>query len=159
MLQVHFSLLSNSLFMHLQEVQLLQCYGRMKRMPVCAGTLPPVQKAVLCLLPTLAPADAPALWPDFLSTLLDLLRPELLPSEGPGPADAGRARGGGGGEAASAGDRCGGRVVCGVRPIRPAHHVQYIIACTVSHRKSETRDGVCSQAVRSVRDKQWVNLL
>lgn len=80
--------------------------------PVRAGTLPPVQKAVLCLLPTLAPADAPALWPDFLGALLGLLRPELLASEGPGPADAGRARGGGGGKAASAGDRCGGWAVC-----------------------------------------------
>lgn len=72
-----------------------------------AGTLPPVQKAVLGLLPTLAPADAPALWPDFLGTLLDLLRPELLTAAGGASPDAGKGRGGGGtsGEVPGLGDR------------------------------------------------------
>ena len=67
-----------------------------------------MQKAVLCLLPTLAPVDALALWPDFLNTLLDLLRPELLTAAAPASPDAARARGGGGGGAsdvASPGDR------------------------------------------------------
>ena len=65
-----------------------------------AGTLPPVQKAVLCLLPNLAPADAPALWPDYLSALLDLLRPEQLAAAAPDAAP-GRAC-----EEGVGGDRC-----------------------------------------------------
>ena len=45
-----------------------------------------MQKAVLCLLPSLAPVDAPALWPDYLSALLDLLRPEQLAAATPDAA-------------------------------------------------------------------------
>ena len=51
----------------------------MKQFPLpCAGTLPPVQKAVFSLLPTLAPAELPQLWPDLLQLLLNLLRPHQL---------------------------------------------------------------------------------
>ncbi|KAK9834027.1 hypothetical protein WJX81_004391 [Elliptochloris bilobata] len=72
------------------------------------GTLPPVQKAVLCLLPTLAPADAPALWADYLSTLLDLLRPELLTAGPPGPPDVARGRAGAACESSIGSNRDGG---------------------------------------------------
>jgi hypothetical protein len=43
-----------------------------------AGMLPPVQKAVFSLLPSLAPAELPQLWPDLLQLLLNLLRPRQL---------------------------------------------------------------------------------
>lgn len=59
-----------------------------------------MQKAVLCLLPNLAPVDAPALWPDYLSALLDLLRPEQLAAATPDAAP-GRAC-----EEGVGGDRC-----------------------------------------------------
>ena len=59
-----------------------------------------MQKAVLCLLPNLAPAGAPALWPDYLSALLDLLRPEQLAVGSPDAAP-GRAC-----DEAAGGDRC-----------------------------------------------------
>lgn len=44
----------------------------------CAGTLPPVQKAVFTLLPSLGPTQLPQLWPDLLQLLLNLLRPQAL---------------------------------------------------------------------------------
>ena len=45
-----------------------------------AGTLPPVQKNALLAFPALAPVDQESLWPDYLTSLLRLLRPgQLLP--------------------------------------------------------------------------------
>ena len=59
----------------------------------CAGTLPPVQRAVLNLLPSLAPTEVPQLWPDLIQLHLNLLQPQHLPSQaslaaGPAETDA-----------------------------------------------------------------------
>lgn len=47
----------------------------------CTGTLPPVQRAVLTLLPNLAPTELPQLWPDLIQLHLNLLQPQHLPSQ------------------------------------------------------------------------------
>lgn len=50
--------------------------------PWCGtGTLPPVQRAVLTLLPNLAPAELPQLWPDLIQLHINLLQPQQLPSQ------------------------------------------------------------------------------
>ena len=43
-----------------------------------------MQKAVLTLLPSLAPAELPQLWPDLIQLLLNLLRPHQLEAQGGG---------------------------------------------------------------------------
>jgi hypothetical protein len=49
--------------------------------PWCGtGTLPPVQRAVLTLLPNLAPTELPQLWPDLIQLHINLLQPQQLPS-------------------------------------------------------------------------------
>eukprot|EP00887_Chlorella_sp_A99_P002554 scaffold6.g2554.t1 len=40
--------------------------------------MPPVQKAVLALLPALAPTHAPKLYPEYIAMVVGLLQPELL---------------------------------------------------------------------------------
>ncbi len=57
---------------------------------MCLGTLPPVQRAVLTLLPSLAPSELPQLWPDLIQLHLNLLQPQQLPPQGmvaPGVAE------------------------------------------------------------------------
>jgi hypothetical protein len=61
-----------------------------------AGTLPPVQKAVFTLLPNLAPADMPELWPDLIDLLLHLLKPHLVEAAGSVEARAAEASPSGG---------------------------------------------------------------
>lgn len=41
-----------------------------------------MQKAVFSLLPSLAPAELPQLWPDLIQLLLNLLRPHQLEAQG-----------------------------------------------------------------------------
>ena len=49
---------------------------------MCPGTLPPVQRAVLTLLPSLVPSELPQLWPDLIQLHLNLLQPQQLPPQG-----------------------------------------------------------------------------
>ncbi len=45
------------------------------------GTLPPVQRAVLTLLPSLAPMELLQLWPHLIQLHINLLQPRQLPSQ------------------------------------------------------------------------------
>lgn len=60
----------------------------------CAGTLPPVQKAVFTLLTGLAPLEQPQLWPDLIDLLLSLLKPHQLQPSDSAASNAAAADGG-----------------------------------------------------------------